>query len=202
MRKKSPLIETKIRFFKQGRTEQNGFPFPNVHVALKDLQSEQIKESTHFLYFVYRDRRGYHSGWAWSEDRNRLLSFLFNNLLSRSLSLEMGVEPDYAYGFERSFDTYLSAFPLPKGEGAPLPKEVLSLLGSLAVLFSETGTTSSSYNESSIPLQNHFSSFFYSVNWLWVDGEKDVRKELMTHLPKERLSSYPLRILLRSDKTF
>lgn len=200
MNKKRPFIEAKVRFIKKGVT-QSGFPFENVHVPLNGLQSEPILESTHFLYFVYRDKKGFHSGWTWSEDRERLLSFLFNNLLSRSLWLELGEKPDYVHGFESAFDEFLSSFPLEKDEGAPLPKEALSLLGSLAVLFAESGTTSSSFNESSIPLQNHFSSFFYSVNWLWIDGEKEARKELETHLPKERLSSYPLRILLRSDKT-
>ena len=75
-------------------------PSPSRFSHRSDLQKEPIGENTKFLYYIYKDEAGYHSDWAWSENTNDLIEFLFDYLIARAMVKETGADDTRSDGLE------------------------------------------------------------------------------------------------------
>ncbi len=177
-------------------TNQNAsFSVDSKPLSQEELQKEMIGEDTTLLYFVYRDQKGFHAGWVWSEDKEKVISYLFDALIARSLRLEHAVKTRKELGFGGTLGRILLNF---KKKGDNSDPALLFILGAIAASIPlVSNKDGDDLNALSEDLSEVFTEYYYSVMWTFVHGKEGAISELKAHgiSPKAR----DLRALLKRD---
>lgn len=161
-------------------TNQNAsFSVDSNPLSQEELQNEEIGEDTTLLYFVYRDQKGFHAGWVWSKEKEKVVSYLFDSLIAKSLRLEHDVKTKKELGFGGTLGKLLLNF---KKKGDNSDPTLLIILGAIAASIPlVSNKDGDDLNALSEELSEIFSECYYSVMWTFVHGKEGAISELKAH---------------------
>ncbi len=195
MKDKAIEIKTSFMLLEDG-TVRFSFPYDGPFLSLRELQSERITNKTTLLYFVYRDREGIHSGWAWDKQIRNLYSFLYNELMARAISLEYDVSRRSGEGFRsvlRKVGKKIANDPSSEGT---FPESILTIVASSFLLECDA-TRDFSLGDKILPLEEVAGKLFYFVSIEFFEGFESALEEIKRHKKLSKRSS--LRTNLISD---
>lgn len=178
---KDKIIEIKTDFtLLEDGSVRFSFPYDGPFLSLEDLQKERITHDTKLLYFVCRDEKGIHSGWAWSKEIRNLYLFLYNEILAKAISLEYGVKRGNKDGFRVTLEGIAKKIAKGSPKKLVFPEEILIILTS-AFLLECDATKGLSLLERVAPLEEVAGKLFYFVTFQFFDGFEAALNEVKHH---------------------
>ena len=157
-------------------------PSPSRFSHRSDLQKEPIGENTKFLYYIYKDEAGYHSDWAWSENTNDLIEFLFDYLIARAMVKETGADDTRSDGLEtHSLQESLLLVLVDAIKNRNLDPKYWGDFNVALSEFVESSDKGDDLNLASQNIMYFTSTFFYSLTWTFFNTLDETKAALASH---------------------